>query len=166
MASINKVILIGNLGRDPEVRYTPQGTPVADIGLAVNRVWFDKDRQKREETTFVDVTAWDRQAQTLEKYLRKGAPLYIEGRLQLSSWETKEGEKRSKLRVVLESFEFLDSAASRGGGGGFDEGAAPRRAPAAAPAPAGDEWGAPAANQPVQDDLGLGRSGPEDEVPF
>jgi single-strand DNA-binding protein len=167
MPNLNKVMLMGRLTRDPEVRFTPQGTPVTELGIAVNRVWFDQNRNKQEETTFVDVTAWDKQAQTIGKYLHKGSPIYVEGRLHLSTWETKEGEKRSKLRVRLENFQFLDSQSARGG---FDEGGgggAPRRQPAAAPqAQANEEWGSYSSgpSAPVHDDLGIG--GEEPEVPF
>jgi single-strand DNA-binding protein len=116
MASYNKVVLVGNLTRDPQVRYTPGGTAVADIGLAVNRQWFDKQaNQKREETTFVDVTLWGRQAEVAGEYLSKGRSVLIEGRLQLDQWEDREsGQKRSKLKVVGESMQMLDS---RGDGG-------------------------------------------------
>jgi len=108
MASLNRVILAGNLTRDPEVRYTPTGTAVADLGLAVNdRV--KKDNEWVEKPTFIDVTVWGRQAETTSEYLQKGSPVLIEGRLQLDSWETKEGEKRNKLKVVAERVQFLGS---------------------------------------------------------
>ncbi len=117
MASFNKVILIGNLTRDPEVKYVTSGTAVTELGLAVNRTWFDKQQnQKREETTFVDVTLWARQAEVAGEYLSKGSSVLIEGRLQLDTWDDREtGKKRSKLRVVGESMTMLGS---RGGGGG------------------------------------------------
>lgn len=120
MASFNRVILVGNLTRDPEVKYTTGGTAVTDIGLAVNRTWFDKQQnQKREETTFVDVTLWGRQAEVAGEYLAKGRPVLIEGRLQLDTWEDKNsGQKRSKLRVVGETMQFLGSRSDGGGGGG------------------------------------------------
>lgn len=120
MASFNRVILVGNLTRDPEVKYTTGGTAVTDIGLAVNRTWFDKQQnQKREETTFVDVTLWGRQAEVAGEYLAKGRPVLIEGRLQLDTWEDKtSGQKRSKLRVVGETMQFLGSRSDGGGGGG------------------------------------------------
>ena len=102
MASFNRVILVGNLTRDPEVKYTTGGTAVAEIGMAVSRQWFDqKSNEKKEETTFVDVTLWGRQAEVAGEYLSKGRPVLIEGRLQLDTWEDKQsGQKRSKLRVV------------------------------------------------------------------
>lgn len=108
MANLNKVMLIGNLTRDPELRYTPKGTAVADIGLAINRIWSNESGERQEDTTFVDVTLWGRQAELAEKYLSKGRGAYIEGRLQLDTWEDKEtGKKRSKLKVVGENLQFL-----------------------------------------------------------
>jgi single-strand DNA-binding protein len=119
MASYNKVVLVGNLTKDPQVRYTPGGTAVADIGLAVNRHWFDKQaNQKKEETTFIDVTLWGRQAEVAGEYLSKGRSVLIEGRLQLDQWEDREsGQKRSKLKVVGESMQMLGSGGGGGGGG-------------------------------------------------
>ena len=123
MASLNKVMLIGNLTRDPEVRYTPKGTAVTDIGLAVNRVYSTDDGDKREETTFVDITLWGRQAEIAGQYMKKGRPIYVEGRLQLDTWDDKQsGQKRSKLKVVGDNFQFLgskDDNAGGGGGGGY-----------------------------------------------
>ena len=109
MASFNKVILVGNLTRDPQVRYTPGGSAVAEIGLAVNRSWFDKNSNSRkEETTFVDVTLWGRTAEVASEYLTKGRSVLIEGRLQLDQWDDKEsGQKRSKLKVVGENMTML-----------------------------------------------------------
>jgi single-strand DNA-binding protein len=120
MASFNKVILVGNLTRDPEVRYIPSGKAVSEIGLAVNSSWFDKQsNQRKEEVTFVDVTLWGRQAEVAGEYLSKGRPVLIEGRLQLDSWEDKTtGQKRSKLRVVCENMQMLGSRGDAGGGGG------------------------------------------------
>jgi len=116
MASFNRVILIGNLTRDVDVRYTPGGTAVSELGLAVNRTWFDKQaNQKREEVTFVDVTLWGRTAELAGEYLSKGKPVLIEGRLQLDQWEDDHGQKRSKLKVVGETMQFLGSG--NGGSG-------------------------------------------------
>src|SRR2546428_1084518 len=113
MANYNKVILIGNLTRDPELRYTPKGTALAKIGLAINRTWKNDAGESKEEVTFVDVEAWGRQAETISQYLKKGSPMLVEGRLRLDSWEDKQtNQKRSRLAVVLERFQFL------GGGGG------------------------------------------------
>lgn len=122
MASFNKVILMGNLTRDPELRMTPGGMAICKLGIAVNRVFTTKDGEKREEVTFVDCDAFGRQAETLSKYMSKGRSLLIEGRLKLDQWETKEGDKRSKLGVVVENFQFTgdrgDNSASSGEGGG------------------------------------------------
>jgi single-strand DNA-binding protein len=125
MASFNKVMLLGNLTRDPEVKYTPKGSAVADIGLAVNRTYTTDGGEKREETTFVDVTMWGRQAEIAGEYLKKGRPLFVEGRLQLDTWDDKQtGQKRSKLRVVCENFQMLGSrdGGGEGGGGGRSSG--------------------------------------------
>jgi single-strand DNA-binding protein len=108
MASFNKVILLGNLTRDPEVRYTPKGSAVCDLGIAVNRVYTTEGGEKREEVTFVDVVLWARLAEIAGEYLRKGRPVFIEGRLQMDSWDDKQtGQKRTKLRVVGESMQLL-----------------------------------------------------------
>jgi single-strand DNA-binding protein len=126
MASYNKVMLIGNLTRDPEVRYTPKGSAVCDIGLAVNRVYTSDSGEKVEEVTFVDVVLWSKMAELAGKYLHKGRPVFIEGRLQMDSWEDKQtGQKRTRLRVVGEQMQFLGSPGgdrAGGGGGGDDEG--------------------------------------------
>jgi single-strand DNA-binding protein len=125
MANLNKVMLIGNLTRDPELRYTPKGTAVADIGMAINRVRTDEQGQRQEDTTFVDVTLWGRQAELAQQYLSKGRPVYIEGRLQMDTWEDKaSGQKRSKLKVVGENMQFLGSS----GGGGRPAGGQPQAA--------------------------------------
>jgi single-strand DNA-binding protein len=148
MASFNKVILLGNLTRDPEVRYTPKGTAVTELGMAVNRVYTAENGEKREETTFVDVTLWGRTAEIAGEYLKKGRPVFIEGRLQLDTWDDKtSGQKRSKLKVVGEGLQLIGSRPGGGGGGGDEEGgsSAPRSsrpAPppkAAASAPDDDE---------------------------
>lgn len=120
MASFNKVILMGNVTRDPEVRYTPGGTAVTDIGLAVNRFWMDKSsNERKEETTFIDVTLWGRTAEIAGEYLSKGRPCLIEGRLQLDQWEDREtGQKRSRLKVVGDSLQLLGGRNEGGGGGG------------------------------------------------
>ena len=125
MASYNKVMLLGNLTRDPEVKYTPKGTAVTELGLAVNRTYTTDNGEKREETTFVDITMWGRQAEIAGEYLKKGRPLFVEGRLQLDTWDDKQtGQKRSKLRVVCENFQMLGSrdGGGEGGGGGRSSG--------------------------------------------
>jgi single-strand DNA-binding protein len=126
MANFNKVYLLGNITRDPEIRYTPKGTAIARLGLAVNRSWKTESGETREEATFIDVDAFGRQAETLGQYLRKGNPIFIEGRLRLDTWEDKQtNQKRSKLYVVLENFQFLGSknegTAPEGGGGPVQE---------------------------------------------
>ena len=108
MANLNRVLLLGNLTRDPELRYTPKGTAVGDMSMAVNRVWNDERGQRQEETTFVDIVLWGRQAETAQQFLSKGRGVFIEGRLQMDTWEDKAtGQKRSKLKVVAENLQFL-----------------------------------------------------------
>jgi single-strand DNA-binding protein len=114
MAQLNKVMLIGNLTRDPEVRFTPKGSAVADIGIATNRTWRTESGEEKEEVCYVNVVVWGKQAESAGKYLKKGRPVFVEGRLQFESWE-KNGEKRSTLKVHCERLQFLGSA---GGGGG------------------------------------------------
>jgi len=119
MASFNKVILLGNLTRDPEVRYTPKGSAVCDLGLAVNRSYTLDSGEKREEVTFVDVVLWSRLAEIAGEYLKKGRPVFIEGRLQLDTWDDKQsGQKRSKLRVIGETMQLLGGRPPGAGGGG------------------------------------------------
>ncbi len=124
MASLNKVMIIGNLTRDPEVRFTPKGTPVCDIGLAVNRRYLNEATgERQEEVTYLDVTLWGKQAELAGQYLTKGNPLFVEGRLQMDTWEDKaSGQKRSKIRIICENMQFLGGKASGGGGGGYQGG--------------------------------------------
>ena len=112
MASFNRVMLMGNLTRNPELKYTPSGTAVTDLGLAINESFKNKAGETVEQTCFVDVVVWGRQAETASEFLRKGSPAFIEGRLQFDQWENQEGEKRSKLRVRAERVQFLSSGAS------------------------------------------------------
>lgn len=138
MASFNKVILLGNLTRDPEVRYTPKGTAVTELGMAVNRVYTAENGEKREETTFVDITLWGRTAEIAGEYLKKGRPVFIEGRLQLDTWDDKQsGQKRSKLKVVGEGLQLIGSrpGGGGGGGGGEDEGSSAPRSSKSTPPP-------------------------------
>jgi len=107
MANLNKVMLIGNLTRDVELRYTPGGTAVCSFGLATNRKWKNKQGEQQEEVTFVDVEAWARTAELCQQYLSKGSPLFVEGRLKLDQWQSKDGQRRSKLKVVIENMQFL-----------------------------------------------------------
>jgi single-strand DNA-binding protein len=155
MASFNKVILCGNLTRDPELRYTPKGMAVARIGLAVNRVYTSSEGgEKKEEVTFIDVEAWGRQAEVIGQYMKKGRPLLIEGRLRLDTWEDKNTkQKQSKLKVVLETFSFIDS--NRGDTGGTAE------APRSRPSPP-----APAASAPPPAEAGDSEPPQDDDVPF
>ena len=119
MASLNKVLLMGNLTRDPEMRYTPNGLPVVDLGLAVNRVYYaGEGRERKEETTFVELTFFGKQAETASKYLKKGRPIFVEGRLKFDSWTAQDGGKRSKLSVVVERFQFLGARPEGGPGPG------------------------------------------------
>lgn len=153
MASFNKVILVGNLTRDPELRYTPKGLAIAKIGLAVNRVWKNEAGESKEEVTFIDVDSFGKQAETIAHYLKKGSPLLVEGRLRLDQWDDKQtGQKRSKLGVVLEGFQFL------GGGKGAEASVGPRATgtstASTATAPAAEATGSdvpPAA--PEEDDV-------------
>jgi single-strand DNA-binding protein len=166
-ASFNKVILVGNLTRDPQIRYTPKGTAVAEIGLAVSRTWFDQGtNQKKEETTFVDITLWGRQAEIAGEYLAKGRPVLIEGRLNLDTWDDKEsGQKRSKLKVVCEQMQLLGSregAGGGGGGGGGSRGGAPARRPQGGD----EEYGGPTGGYSSQNDGPPPGDFPDDDVPF
>jgi single-strand DNA-binding protein len=128
MASFNKVILLGNLTRDPEVRYTPKGSAVCDLGIAVNRSYTLDSGEKREEVTYVDVVLWSRLAEIAGEYLKKGRPIFIEGRLQLDTWDDKQsGQKRSKLRVIGETMQLL-GARPPGTAAGASEGGESRSA--------------------------------------
>lgn len=123
MAYLNKVFLIGNLTRDPELRVTPKGTAICQFGLAVNRQFKDESGQTRDETSFIDIEAWGKQGELVSKYLTKGSPAMVEGRLKLDQWEDKtSGQKRSKLKVVLENVQFLSSRGGAGAPSGSDEG--------------------------------------------
>jgi single-strand DNA-binding protein len=118
MASLNKVMLIGNLTRDPELRVTPKGTAICQFGLAVNRQFKDESGATRDETTFVDIEAWGKQGETVAKFCTKGKPLFVEGRLKLDTWDDKtSGQKRSKMKIVLENFQFLGGREGGEGGG-------------------------------------------------
>ncbi len=120
MASLNKVFLIGNLTREPDLRYTPSGAAVCEFGLAVNRR-FSTNNQDREETCFVDVTVWSKAAENCKRFLEKGSPVMVEGRLQYDTWEDREsGGKRSRLRVVAEQIQFLGGRRDGGDEGGAD----------------------------------------------
>jgi single-strand DNA-binding protein len=119
MSSYNKVLLMGNLTRDIELKHTPSGHAVANIGLATNRRYKSREGDMKEEVTFVDCEAWGRTAEVMTEYLAKGRPVFIEGRLKLDQWQDQDGKNRSKLKVVVDTFQFVDS---RGGGGGGPSG--------------------------------------------
>lgn len=170
MPNLNKVMLMGNITRDPEVRYTPKGTAVTDISLAINRTYSLDDGERREETTYVDVTYWGRQAEVIGEYMKKGRPIYVEGRLQLDQWEDKNtGQNRSRLKVVGDNFQFLggrdDGGGQRGGGGGYssqgNQGGGYSQAPQQQPSPqqsAPPQQGGGGGYDPVDDD--------DDDIPF
>jgi single-strand DNA-binding protein len=127
MPNYNKVMLMGRLTRDPEVRYSANGTAITNIGLAVNRNWRNQDGQTQEEVTFVDVTAFGKRGEAVGQYLKKGRPIFIEGHLRMEQWDDKQtGQKRSKLAIIMDAFEFIDSRGEgEGGGGNFSGGGAP-----------------------------------------
>jgi single-strand DNA-binding protein len=147
MADLNKVFLMGRLTFDPELRRTPSGTAVAELRLATKRSWPGRDGERREETLFIDVTVWDRQAETCCEFLRKGSAIHVEGSLRMDTWDDKTtGEKRSKIRVQADRVQFLDTRRGEGAGGADDEygsatpparEAGPRRAATQARGPAG-----------------------------
>ena len=158
MANLNKVLLMGNLTRDPELRFTPKGTALAQLGLAVNRRWKDETGQMKEEVTFIDVTAFGAQAENIGKYFKKGRPIFIEGRLRLDSWDDKQtNQKRSKLSVVLESFQFVDSGNREGAAG---------QPTANAPATAAQPSRPVAASASTPPPPPVDEMPPEDDVPF
>ena len=138
MPNYNKVMLMGRLTRDPEVRYSANGTAITNIGLAVNRNWRNQDGQTQEEVTFVDVTAFGKRGEAVGQYLKKGRPIFIEGHLRMDQWDDKQtGQKRSKLAIIMDAFEFIDSRGEgEGGGGNFSGGGTPA-AGGAAPAAGG-----------------------------
>jgi single-strand DNA-binding protein len=159
MANYNRVILIGNLTRDPQLRYTPSQMAVCDFGLATNRRWTAADGQKREEVCFVDCTAWGRSAETLAKYTTKGRQLLVEGRLTYRTWDGPDGKKRSKHEVTVQTFQFLDS---RGDQAGRSREASPpaEAPPSEAPPPPGEEKQTGKSDYDFSQDLG------EDTIPF
>ena len=163
MASFNKVILLGNLTRDPELRYTPKGQAVAKLGLAVNRRYTTEAGEAREEVTFVDIEAWGKQAEVIAQYCKKGRPLFIEGRLKLDQWDDKNtGKKMSRLGVVLDTFQFLGDGRQEGGGGaGAGGGGAP-----SGPRPAPSRPAAPKATDNPSGESSDAPPPEDDDVPF
>ncbi|MBI4614678.1 MAG: single-stranded DNA-binding protein [Planctomycetes bacterium] len=156
MANFNKVLLIGNLTRDPELRKLPSGSSVCDTAIATNRKYRTADGQDREETCFIDLVLYGRQADVLHQWKKKGDPLFVEGRLKLDTWKGKDGSNHSKHRVIVENFQFLGQRGGRGGG------MEPEAVPAGAPFPASRD-------EPPFDpgaDFGNGGSFREDDVPF
>lgn len=153
MPNFNRVILMGNLTRDPELRYTPSGQAVADIGIAVNRRRRSQDGEQRDETTFVTVTAWAHQAEVINEHFSKGQPIFVEGRLQLDEWTGQDGQRRSKLKVVLENFQFITPRN------------APRDAPRDAPPPPRPQ-AAPEQAAPPPQDTADQQPPFDDDVPF
>ncbi len=147
MANLNRVFIIGNLTKAPELRYTPGGAAVADLRMAINSSFINKAGEKTNEVCYVDVVTWGRQAETASEYLSKGSPIFVEGRLQLDSWETANGEKRSKLRIRANRIQFL----------GRPKGASPGQGEEAAEGPAAE------AGPPEGAETG---SGSVDDVPF
>jgi single-strand DNA-binding protein len=158
-ASYNKVFLLGNLTRDPEVRYTPKGSAVADLGIAVNRQYTLDNGEKREEVTFVDVTFWGRTAEVAGEYLKKGRSVFIEGRLQLDTWDDKtSGQKRSKLKVIGEMMQMLGSRPGGGGGGPSEEPEEPPRGRSSSSGGASSRGASSKSGPPPEPD--------DDEIPF
>lgn len=158
MASFNKVIILGNLTRDPELKYTPKGTAIASISLATNRVWTNDAGEKKEEVTFVNITLFGRTAENVGQYMRKGRPMLVEGRLKLDQWDDKQtGQKKSRLSVVGETVQFLGSAGGNAGG----EAAPAKRRPGAQTDDPNEVTGA-GKSEPLEGD------GPResDDVPF
>ncbi len=147
MANFNKVILMGNLTRDPQLSYLPSQTAVVDFGMATNRQWKSQDGQMKQDTCFVDCRAFGKLAETINKYCKKGKPLLVEGRLTLDQWTAQDGQKRSKHRVTVESFQFLPI----GSGGGGQNGAA-----------GGETRTAPEDSAPADED----QTGSKDDIPF
>jgi single-strand DNA-binding protein len=173
MASLNKVILIGNLTRDPEIRYTPKGSAVCDLGLAVNRRYTTESGEKQDEVTFLDIVLWGKTAELAGQYLQKGRSVCIEGRLQMDTWEDKtSGQKRSKVKIVAENLIFLDSkgGGQRGGGEHDEEGGGSSRPPArTANRPAAAASRPPQRAQPATDEFSEGpitEGMEEDDIPF
>ena len=157
MASFNQVILLGNLTRDVELKHTPSNQAVANIGLAMNRQYQTRDGERREETTFVDCEAWGRQAEVMAQYLSKGRPVFIQGRLKLDTWQDQQGQNRSKLKVVIENFQFVGGRDGASGGGAQGGGGGRREfQPNANDGGGGGAQGGGGGHTPV----------PDDDIPF
>ena len=172
MPNLNRVMLMGNLTRDPELRHLPSGNPVVNVGIAINRRWKNQAGEQQEEVTFLDCEAYAKTAELINQYMKKGKPIFIEGRLKLDQWQDKEGNNRSKIKVIIENFQFIDSRGGSEGDGGGDGGGSyqqrpyqPRQQPARAPAAAGAPRSAPAPAAPPD---GGGDHEPiaEGDIPF
>jgi single-strand DNA-binding protein len=158
MANVNKVMLLGNITRDLEVRYTPKGTAVCDLGMAVNRIRTGDNGERIEEVTYVDVTLWGRQAELAGQYLSKGRSVVIEGRLQLDQWDDKAtGQKRQRLRVVGENMQFIGGQGGGGGASSGDSSSSQSYQQSEPPSESSDQGGAPAADSFDND---------ADDIPF
>lgn len=166
MANLNKVLLMGNLTKDPELRYTPKGTAVGDLGLAVNRRVKDSNDNWTDETTFVDITVWGNTAENAQKYLSKGRGVFVEGRLQLDTWEDKtSGQKRSKLKIVAETLQFLPDGKGGGGArpaGGGNAGQSSAPAQSSGPAQSAPEGAPQGGSAAAPSDF----DGEEEDIPF
>lgn len=161
MSSFNKVILVGNLTRDPQLKYLPSGMAVCEIGLAVNNRWKDKDGNQREEVCFVDAACFGKSGEVINQYMAKGRSLLIEGRLKYDTWNAQDGTKRSKHSIVIENFTFLGNRDGGGQGGGYEAGGAPATRPASQvrPQPQNQYSDAPA---PIEESQPAGN----DDIPF
>ncbi|MDD5135873.1 MAG: single-stranded DNA-binding protein [Candidatus Omnitrophica bacterium] len=160
-ANLNKVLLIGNLTRDPELRYIPSGSAVATFTVAVNRVYKDQAGEKKEQVSFIRVVVWGRRAEVCGEYLSKGSPIFVEGRLQSREWETQEGQKRSTVEVVADNVQFLRGAAKQGAPGQRDTPPAPEEIETIN---LGEEQAAPGNN--TKKSAGTGAQNTDEEVPF
>ena len=165
MANFNKVILVGNLTRDPQLSYTPNQTAVCEFGMAVNRKWRGKDGQQNEDTCFVECQAWSKTGEIINQYMSKGRPIFVEGRLTYSSWEGKDGQKHSRLRVTVENFQFLGGQGGGGQGGGGQGGGYQQQRQSPAPPPRAPQSPPPADNPPPQGDYAPGPQQSYDDIP-
>lgn len=165
MASINKVLILGNLTRDPEMRFLPSQTAVVNIGVAVNRRWKNQQTGEwQEEATFIDCEGFSKTAEFINQWFKKGQAIFIEGRLKLDQWQDKEGQNRSKMKVIIENAQFGDAKGSGGGQQGDGGGGAPQRSNRPQQRPAGNR---PApANNPPQDGGEPHQAVEEDDIPF
>ncbi len=164
MASYNKVILMGNMTRDPQLTYTSSNTAVCKFGLAMNHTWKDRDSgQKKEQVTFVDCVCFGRAGEVINQYMSKGKPIHVDGRLSLSQWEGQDGTKRSKLEVIVENFTFVGGGGEGGGGGGGGRARAPQQATASQAQGGRDQGGY---DQGDYDQGGYSGPPDDDSVPF